>query len=109
MVIDMIRQALHAILQVCDGILLPVTPCAPFSFDSKMPDNIAHFTMLANMAGLPAVTVPCGWSNDGLPIGVQIVGRPNSEMALLDVATTLDAAAGGYQFPADFNDEGEAA
>jgi aspartyl-tRNA(Asn)/glutamyl-tRNA(Gln) amidotransferase subunit A len=107
--VDQVSHSMHAVLQVCDAILLPVTPCAPFPFSSKMPENIAHFTMLANMAGLPAVTVPCGWSNDSLPVGVQIVGRPNSEMALLDLATTLDAAAGGYQFPADFNEEGEAA
>jgi aspartyl-tRNA(Asn)/glutamyl-tRNA(Gln) amidotransferase subunit A len=102
MLIDVIRQALHAILQVCDGILLPVAPCAPFPFTQKMPTTIAHFTMLANMAGLPAITIPCGWSKEGLPVGVQIVGRPNSEMTLLDLATTLDTAARGYQFPPDF-------
>ncbi len=107
--VDRVSHSMHAVLQVCDAILMPVTPCAPFSFSTPMPNSVAHFTMLANMAGLPAVVVPCGWSNEGLPIGVQIIGRKNSELALLDLATQLDAAAGGYLFPAEFNDEGEIA
>jgi aspartyl-tRNA(Asn)/glutamyl-tRNA(Gln) amidotransferase subunit A len=107
--IDTVALSLHAVLQTCDAILMPVTPCVPFAFGKSVPNTVAHFTMLANMAGLPAVVVPCGWSNEGLPIGVQLVGRKNSEDALLDLATLLDAAAGGYQFPLEFNDEGDAA
>ncbi len=102
--VTLAAQSVHAILQTCDAIIMPITPIGPFPFEKKMPDGIAHFTMLASMAGLPAITVPCGWSNDGLPVGVQLVGRKNSENALLDLATQLDAAAGGYQFPLDFND-----
>lgn len=105
--VDAVAHALHAVLLACDAILMPVTPCVPFPFSTALPNDIAHFTMLANMAGLPAVVVPCGWSRDGLPIAVQIVGRKNAELALLDLATQLDAAAGGYQFPLEFNDEGE--
>jgi aspartyl-tRNA(Asn)/glutamyl-tRNA(Gln) amidotransferase subunit A len=107
--IDTVALSLHAVLQTCDAILMPVTPCVPFAFGKSVPNTVAHFTMLANIAGLPAVVVPCGWSNEGLPIGVQLVGRKNSEEALLDLATRLDAAAGGYQFPLEFNDEGDAA
>ncbi len=102
--VRLVAQSVHAILQSCDAIIMPITPVGPFPFEKKMPDGIAHFTMLANMAGLPAITVPCGWSNDGLPIGVQILGRKNSEEALLDLGTRLDAAAGGYQFPLDYDD-----
>jgi aspartyl-tRNA(Asn)/glutamyl-tRNA(Gln) amidotransferase subunit A len=97
-------ESLHAALLLCDALVMPVTPCVPFPFSTKMPNDIAHFTMLANIAGLPAVTIPCGWSDAGLPVGVQIVGRPNAENALLDLATQLDAVARGYQFPSGFDD-----
>jgi aspartyl-tRNA(Asn)/glutamyl-tRNA(Gln) amidotransferase subunit A len=101
-----VRQRIMAIFTVCDAILMPTTPCVPFSFNKTMPNDIAHFTILASIAGLPAISLPCGWSDEGLPIGVQLVGRPGSENALLDMAQRLDSAAGGYVFPEFFNDEG---
>jgi aspartyl-tRNA(Asn)/glutamyl-tRNA(Gln) amidotransferase subunit A len=101
-IIEGVRLRLLGILATCDAILLPTAPCAPFSFSQSMPNDIAHFTLLASIAGLPALSLPCGWSYEGLPIGVQIIGRAGSENALLDMATRLDAAAGGYVFPADF-------
>jgi aspartyl-tRNA(Asn)/glutamyl-tRNA(Gln) amidotransferase subunit A len=104
--LDDARQRIMAIFTVCDAILMPTTPCVPFSFNKTMPNDIAHFTILASIAGLPAISLPCGWSDEGLPIGVQLVGRPGSENALLDMAQRLDSAAGGYVFPEFFNDEG---
>jgi aspartyl-tRNA(Asn)/glutamyl-tRNA(Gln) amidotransferase subunit A len=101
-IIDDVRLRLLGILSTCDAIFLPTTPCVPFSFSQTMPNDIAHFTLLASIAGLPALSLPCGWSNEGLPIGVQIIGRAGSENALLDIATKLDAAAGGYVFPESF-------
>ncbi len=104
--LDDVRQRIMSVLSVCDAIVMPTTPCVPFSFSKNMPNDIAHFTMLANIAGLPALSLPSGWSHEGLPIGVQIVGRPGSENALLDMAQRLDSAAGGYVFPELFNDDG---
>jgi amidase len=48
------------------------------------------FTQIANITGLPAVSVPLYWSEDGLPIGVQLVGRPADEATLLRVSGQLE-------------------
>jgi amidase len=50
------------------------------------------FTALPNFSGLPAVSVPLHWSNDGLPIGVQIVGGPADEATLVRVSAQLERA-----------------
>jgi amidase len=50
------------------------------------------FTQVANITGLPAVSVPLSWSDDGLPIGVQLVGRPAGEAALIRVSAQLEEA-----------------
>jgi aspartyl-tRNA(Asn)/glutamyl-tRNA(Gln) amidotransferase subunit A len=102
--VDDLALRLNSLLQIHDAIILPATPCTPFAFDTKMPNDIAHFTMLANIAGLPALAMPCGWTADGLPIGIQIVGRPGAEQALLDFATKVDAAACAYRFPPAFQE-----
>jgi Asp-tRNA(Asn)/Glu-tRNA(Gln) amidotransferase A subunit family amidase len=53
-----------------------------------------------NVFDLPAVTVVAGRSNDGLPIGVQIVGRPYGEKDILAAASIVEEALGGWQMPA---------
>ena len=57
------------------------------------------FTVSANLAGLPAVSVPCGFTAGGLPIGMQLTGRPFDEATLLRVADAYerDAGWGGKQ------------
>jgi aspartyl-tRNA(Asn)/glutamyl-tRNA(Gln) amidotransferase subunit A len=62
----------------------------------------ADFTGLANVAGLPALSLPAGWSEDGLPVAVQLIGRAGSEATLLELAARLDAALRGYAPPAAF-------
>ena len=93
---------LHAILADADAILMPTTPQVAFAHGSAPPVSQADFTALANIAGLPALSLPCGWSADGLPVGVQLVGRPDDEATLLDLAQRLDAAARGYAPPQAF-------
>ena len=48
------------------------------------------FTVSANLAGLPAISVPCGFSGDGLPIGLQLTGRPFDETRLLRIARAYE-------------------
>src|SRR3546814_1580360 len=67
--------------ETVDAILTPTTPNAAFAQGEKMDDPIAMylndvFTVPANLAGLPRISVPAGLSADGLPLGLQIVGRP---------------------------------
>ena len=50
------------------------------------------FTALANFSGLPAVSVPLAWSDDGLPIGIQIAGGPAGEAALVRLSAQLESA-----------------
>ena len=50
------------------------------------------FTQVANVTGLPAVSVPLFWSEDGLPIGVQLIGRPADEAGLLRISAQLEQA-----------------
>jgi amidase len=56
-------------------------------------------TQWVNVLGLPAAVVPAGRSRDGLPIGVQVVGRPFEEARVLQVAERIEAACGGYTPP----------
>jgi Asp-tRNA(Asn)/Glu-tRNA(Gln) amidotransferase A subunit family amidase len=63
-------------------------------FQAMMP------AVLANVLGLPAVTVPMGISEDGLPVGVQLVGRPFEDEMLLEVAIRLEESRGPFHGPA---------
>jgi aspartyl-tRNA(Asn)/glutamyl-tRNA(Gln) amidotransferase subunit A len=89
---------MHAVLLAADVILMPTAPQAAFAH-GRAPVNQADFTSLANLAGLPALALPAGWTDDGLPVGVQLVGRAGSESALLSLAAKLDGVLNGYAPP----------
>jgi aspartyl-tRNA(Asn)/glutamyl-tRNA(Gln) amidotransferase subunit A len=81
-----------------DCILTPTVPSAAFAIGEKSEDPIAMylndvFTVPANLAGVPAVSVPAGLSDDGLPLGLQIIGRAFDEETVLRVAEVLETAA----------------
>ena len=84
-----------------DCILTPTAPSAAFAIGEKNDDPIAMylndvFTVPANLAGVPAISVPSGLSADGLPLGLQIIGRAFDEETVLRVGDVLESAA---QFP----------
>ena len=81
-----------------DCILTPTAPSAAFAIGEKTQDPIAMylndvFTVPANLAGVPAISVPAGLSGDGLPLGLQITGRAFDEETVLCVAGVLESAA----------------
>jgi len=81
-----------------DCILTPTAPSAAFAIGEKTEDPIAMylndvFTVPANLAGVPAISVPAGLSGDGLPLGLQITGRAFDEETVLRVAGVLESAA----------------
>jgi aspartyl-tRNA(Asn)/glutamyl-tRNA(Gln) amidotransferase subunit A len=81
-----------------DCILTPTAPSAAFAIGEKNEDPIAMylndvFTVPANLAGLPAISVPAGLGPDGLPLGLQIMGRAFDEATVLRVGEVLESAA----------------
>jgi aspartyl-tRNA(Asn)/glutamyl-tRNA(Gln) amidotransferase subunit A len=89
----------------CDAILAPTAPSAAFAIGEKMDDPVAMylndvFTVPSSLAGLPAISVPAGLSADGLPLGLQIIGRAFDEETVLAAAAALERAASFTASPA---------
>jgi aspartyl-tRNA(Asn)/glutamyl-tRNA(Gln) amidotransferase subunit A len=86
-----------------DAILTPATPSAAFGVGEKGgADPIEMylndvFTVTVNMAGLPGLAVPAGISGEGLPLGLQLIGRPFDEETLFSVGEVIEQAAGTYE------------
>jgi aspartyl-tRNA(Asn)/glutamyl-tRNA(Gln) amidotransferase subunit A len=83
----------------CDVILTPTAPSAAFAMGEKMDDPVAMylndvFTVTVNLAGLPGISIPAGLSADGLPLGLQLIGRAFDEETLFTVSHVLERAAG---------------
>ncbi len=92
---EKIRREFAAVLEQYDVILSPVSPDTAPRIGKRDPDPVRQYqedlcTVPANLAGLPAVSVPCGRGPDGLPIGAQLVGKPFSEPLLLRAAAVLE-------------------
>ena len=87
----LLRQDFLAAFGHCDAIVTPVAPTTAFRLGEKMIDPLTMylsdiFTIAANLAGLPALSVPCGFDNTSLPIGLQLIGKPFAEERLLQIA-----------------------
>lgn len=85
----------------CDAIITPTSPSVAFKLGEKSDDPLAMYlndvyTVSANLAGIPGISIPCGISAEGLPIGFQLVGNFWSEETLLNMAAVY-----GTQFPVD--------
>ncbi|WP_341862362.1 Asp-tRNA(Asn)/Glu-tRNA(Gln) amidotransferase subunit GatA [Gymnodinialimonas sp. 57CJ19] len=88
-----------------DAILTPATPSAAFELGKEVNDPVEMylndvFTVTVNLAGLPGVAVPTGMDRNGLPLGLQLIGRPWEEGELLNTAYALESAAGFVEKPA---------
>lgn len=93
---NVFAQGVHA-------ILTPVTPSAAFSIGDKELANDPVkmylndiFTITLNMAGLPGISVPAGLNDQGLPLGLQLIGRPFEEETLFQAAGAIEQAAGRF-------------
>jgi aspartyl-tRNA(Asn)/glutamyl-tRNA(Gln) amidotransferase subunit A len=83
-------------------LILPTAPQAAFPHSEAAPANQADFCCIANIAGLPAISIPAGFSKDGLPIGVQLIGQIGHEAHLFGLARALDRTLAAYRPPASF-------
>ncbi|EAU46023.1 Asp-tRNA(Asn)/Glu-tRNA(Gln) amidotransferase subunit GatA [Salipiger bermudensis] len=92
--------------QGVDAILTPATPSAAFGLGEMQDADPVQmylndvFTVTVNLAGLPGVSVPAGLDKQGLPLGLQLIGRPWEEGDLLNTAYALERAAGFVEKPA---------
>ena len=92
--------------QGVDAILTPATPSAAFGLGEMQDADPVQmylndvFTVTVNLAGLPGVSVPAGLDKQGLPLGLQLIGRPWEEGDLLNTAYALERAAGFIETPA---------
>jgi aspartyl-tRNA(Asn)/glutamyl-tRNA(Gln) amidotransferase subunit A len=88
-----------AAFERCDAILTPTAPSVAFRAGDKMDDPVAMylndvFTVPTSLAGLPGLSVPAGLSADGLPLGLQVIGRAWDEATVFRVGRALEEAAG---------------
>ena len=95
------RDYQHAFEQV-DVVAMPTSPTAAFKIGERVEDPLQMyladiFTVSANLAGLPAISVPCGFTPDGLPIGLQLTGRMFDEATLLGAAYAYEQSADWWQ------------
>lgn len=86
-----------AFSQKCDLILCPTAPTPAFKIGAKVTDPLEMylsdvFTIPLNLAGLPGMSLPCGFSNEGLPIGLQLIGKPWDEEGIYKVASAYESA-----------------
>jgi amidase len=87
-----------------DLLILPTAAVPPFPVEQPYPTEIngkplenyiqwVFLTYAITLTGLPAISIPCGFTSDGLPVGVQIVGRRRQEAAVLRAAAAFERAA----------------
>ena len=93
----LIMEDFKRAFEQCDVILTPVAPTPAFKIGEKVNDPLTMylsdiFTLSANLAGIPGISVPCGFSSGGLPIGLQILGKHFDEERLLQVAYGFEQA-----------------
>jgi aspartyl-tRNA(Asn)/glutamyl-tRNA(Gln) amidotransferase subunit A len=87
----LIRRDFEQAFERCDLLVAPTAPTTAFRLGEKLGDPLTMYlsdvlTISVNLAGLPGISIPCGVDADGLPIGLQLIGRPFGEEALLRVA-----------------------
>jgi aspartyl-tRNA(Asn)/glutamyl-tRNA(Gln) amidotransferase subunit A len=93
----LIRQDFTQAFDRCDVLVTPTSPTAAFRIGEKTDDPLQMyladvFTISANLAGVPGISINCGFTAAGLPIGLQILGKPFDESTVLRVAHTYEQA-----------------
>lgn len=94
----LITQDFETAFQMVDVILTPTTPSAAFALDEKPTDPVEMYlndvlTVPANLAGLPAISIPVGFSKEGLPLGLQLIGPAFDENVLFRAGRVLEESA----------------
>lgn len=90
----LVKNHLDRLFKDHEALILPISPVMPWKIGTKMDDPVSVyladiFTVMANVAGIPGVSIPSGRDENGLPIGIQIVSRAWNEQTLLSLADQL--------------------
>jgi len=93
----LIKQNFDAAFQRCDAIITPTAPSTAFKIGEKIEDPLQMYlsdiyTISVNLAGLPALSLPCGFDGGGMPIGLQIIGKHFDEATILRLAYAYEQA-----------------
>ena len=91
----LVKQDYQKAFTKCDAIITPTSPSVAFKLGEKSSDPLAMYlndvyTVSANLAGVPGISVPCGLAADGMPIGLQLIGNFWSESQLLNLASRYE-------------------
>jgi aspartyl-tRNA(Asn)/glutamyl-tRNA(Gln) amidotransferase subunit A len=91
----LLRQDFEKAFEKVDVIVTPTTPQTAFTMGENMDDPVSMyladvFTVSANLAGLPGLSLPCGFSKAGMPMGMQVLGRPWDESTVLKVGRAYE-------------------
>ncbi len=95
----LIAQDFSNAFETVDAILTPTTPSPAFGIGERSDDPISMylndvFTVTVNLAGLPGISVPAGLDGQGLPLGLQLIGRAFDEATLFRLGSVMEKAAG---------------
>lgn len=93
----LIKQDFDHAFESCDLLVTPTSPTTAFRLGERLEDPLTMylsdvFTVSVNLAGLPGISIPCGTDSKGLPIGLQVIGRPFEEDRVLQAAHCLESS-----------------
>jgi aspartyl-tRNA(Asn)/glutamyl-tRNA(Gln) amidotransferase subunit A len=99
----MIKQEIQSLFKKYDVLIAPTMPILPFRLGEKIDDPLKMYmididTVVANLAGIPAISIPAGFEN-GLPIGLQIMANEMEEQTLLDTASAFESIVDIHRSP----------
>ena len=102
---SLIKRDFERAFELCDVLLTPTTPGPAFGVGAKTSDPVEMylqdvFTVTVNLAGLPGISVPAGLTENGLPLGLQLIGKAFDEATLLRAAQAIETAADFKHSPA---------
>lgn len=92
---QLIRKEYNDIFDKCDVVLTPTAPTTAYRADENVSDPVKMYqadicTVTVNIAGLPAISTPCGYDAKGLPIGMSIIGKPFDEQTVIQAASAYE-------------------
>ena len=92
---QLIRKEYNDIFEKCDAVLTPTAPTTAYKCNENISDPVKMYqadicTVTVNIAGLPAISTPCGYDGKGLPIGMSIIGKQFDEQTIIQIADSFE-------------------